>query len=60
MTISPISRLFPSESDPLIGTVLRCLGISTSSIVVAVIIMVPKLLEVEDIAVFVKGDLSDE
>ena len=44
-----------SESDPRIGAVLRSVGISTSSIVAAVIIMVPKLLEVEAISARVKG-----
>ena len=53
---APISRLFVSESDPRIGSALRSLGISVSSIVAAVIIMVPKLLEVEAIAAFVKGE----
>ena len=50
-----IACLYPSESDPRIGTALRSLGISASSIVAAVIIMVPKLLEVEAIGSFVKS-----
>lgn len=34
------------------GTLLRCLGISVSSLVAAVVIMVPKIVEVEEVSVF--------
>lgn len=38
-----------SVTEPIQGTLLRCLGISISSTVPAIMIMVPKLLEVDEV-----------